>query len=224
MPLCERRNTAAREAPVSMRSARPTAAAADPDDGLRRSVSLTATRRAISVERRSTFASRSCDGVSVTRCGSPRPATRGMSPHPLSGRRLGSAIGRLAPNMPPALHIVMPKAKGFEPEVVQAAVAAGRSSAGLLADNLPGRYREGDGKFRETSGGGASMAQQGEKVTKTDAEWRRQLTPEQYAVTRHKATERPFSGEYEHTATPGTYRCVCCGAELFESDAKFDSG
>jgi peptide-methionine (R)-S-oxide reductase len=63
-----------------------------------------------------------------------------------------------------------------------------------------------------------------DKVTKSDAEWRQQLTPEQYAVTRRKATERPFSGEYEKTTTPGTYRCVCCGAELFESDAKFDAG
>jgi peptide-methionine (R)-S-oxide reductase len=62
-----------------------------------------------------------------------------------------------------------------------------------------------------------------DRVTKSDAEWRQQLTPEQYAVTRRKATERPFSGEYEKTATPGTYRCVCCGAELFESDAKFDA-
>jgi peptide-methionine (R)-S-oxide reductase len=63
-----------------------------------------------------------------------------------------------------------------------------------------------------------------ERVTKSDVEWRRQLTPQQYAVTREKATERPFSGEYEHTTTPGTYRCVCCGAALFESDAKFDAG
>lgn len=68
------------------------------------------------------------------------------------------------------------------------------------------------------------MAQKVEKITKSDAEWRRQLTPEQYAVTRRKATEPPFSGEYEQTTTPGTYRCVCCGAALFESDAKFDAG
>ena len=64
----------------------------------------------------------------------------------------------------------------------------------------------------------------GEKVTKTDQEWRKQLTPEQYAVTRQKATERPFSGEYEQTTEPGTYRCICCGEVLFESDAKFDAG
>lgn len=63
-----------------------------------------------------------------------------------------------------------------------------------------------------------------EKITKTEEEWRSQLTPEQYAVTRQKATERPFSGEYEQTTTPGTYRCICCGEDLFESDAKFDAG
>jgi len=63
-----------------------------------------------------------------------------------------------------------------------------------------------------------------EKVRKSEAEWRAQLTPEQFAVTRQKATERPFSGEYERTTTPGTYRCVCCGEALFESDAKFDAG
>jgi peptide-methionine (R)-S-oxide reductase len=63
-----------------------------------------------------------------------------------------------------------------------------------------------------------------DKVEKTDAEWRAQLTPEQYAVTRQKATERPFTGVYDKVTTPGTYRCICCGEVLFESDAKFDAG
>lgn len=63
-----------------------------------------------------------------------------------------------------------------------------------------------------------------DKITKSEAEWRKQLTPIQYAVTREKATERPFSGEYEHVTTPGTYRCICCGETLFESDTKFDAG
>ena len=63
-----------------------------------------------------------------------------------------------------------------------------------------------------------------DKIIKTEAEWRKQLTPIQYAVTREKATERPFSGEYEDTTTPGSYRCVCCGEILFESDTKFDAG
>ena len=63
-----------------------------------------------------------------------------------------------------------------------------------------------------------------EKVTKTDAEWRAELTPEQYRVCREKGTERAFTGEYHDCKAEGTYRCVCCGAELFASDAKFDSG
>jgi peptide-methionine (R)-S-oxide reductase len=62
------------------------------------------------------------------------------------------------------------------------------------------------------------------KVFKTDEEWKQELTPEQYRVTRHKATERPFSGEYCNSKEKGTYRCVCCGNELFSSDTKFDSG
>ena len=63
-----------------------------------------------------------------------------------------------------------------------------------------------------------------DKIKKADEEWRKQLTPIQYAVTHEKATERPFSGEYETTTTPGTYRCICCGETLFESDTKFDAG
>lgn len=59
---------------------------------------------------------------------------------------------------------------------------------------------------------------------KTDADWRQQLTPEQYRITRQKGTERAFTGEYHDCKTPGIYRCVCCGAELFASETKFDSG
>src|SRR5258707_2248098 len=62
------------------------------------------------------------------------------------------------------------------------------------------------------------------KVQKSEAEWRKELTPMQYAVLREKATERPFSGEYEHEQRQGTYTCAGCGQTLFESDAKFDSG
>lgn len=62
------------------------------------------------------------------------------------------------------------------------------------------------------------------KIVKTEAEWRAQLSPEQYRVARQKGTERPFSGEYEKTWAPGVYRCVACGEELFTSDSKFDAG
>jgi peptide-methionine (R)-S-oxide reductase len=59
---------------------------------------------------------------------------------------------------------------------------------------------------------------------KSDDEWREKLTPEQYAVCRQKGTERPFSGEYYACKDPGMYRCVCCGAELFSSVTKYESG
>jgi peptide-methionine (R)-S-oxide reductase len=62
------------------------------------------------------------------------------------------------------------------------------------------------------------------KVSKSDDDWRKQLTPEQFAVTRQKATEPPFTGEYNTSKTEGTYRCICCGAEVFNSQEKFDSG
>lgn len=62
------------------------------------------------------------------------------------------------------------------------------------------------------------------RIQKTDAEWRAELTQEQYEVLRRAATEPAFTGEYVDTKDPGSYRCAGCGAELFRSDAKFDSG
>lgn len=59
---------------------------------------------------------------------------------------------------------------------------------------------------------------------KSEQEWQAQLTPEQYHVTREAGTERPFTGEYVDNKQKGEYRCVCCGAQLFDSDTKFDSG
>jgi peptide-methionine (R)-S-oxide reductase len=63
-----------------------------------------------------------------------------------------------------------------------------------------------------------------EKTVKSDAEWREQLTPEQYRITRQKGTEPAFSGKYYYFKGDGTYRCVACGSELFSSDTKYESG
>jgi peptide-methionine (R)-S-oxide reductase len=63
-----------------------------------------------------------------------------------------------------------------------------------------------------------------DKIRKSDEEWRKSLTPEQYRILREKGTERPYTGQYADTKIPGTYRCAACGLELFASDAKFDAG
>jgi peptide-methionine (R)-S-oxide reductase len=63
-----------------------------------------------------------------------------------------------------------------------------------------------------------------ERIVKTDEEWKKHLTPEQYQVCRRKGTEMPFSGEYVNSKEKGIYRCIACGNELFSSDNKFDSG
>jgi peptide-methionine (R)-S-oxide reductase len=63
-----------------------------------------------------------------------------------------------------------------------------------------------------------------DKPNKTNAEWREELTPEQFAITRQCGTEMPFTGLYWDCHDPGTYRCVCCGSALFRAETKFDSG
>jgi peptide-methionine (R)-S-oxide reductase len=79
------------------------------------------------------------------------------------------------------------------------------------------QFQRDTGRFKCTLAGVA-------KVQKTDDEWRRELTPEQYHVLRRKGTERPWSGDYNAEKRAGVYRCAGCGAELFRSGAKFDSG
>jgi len=76
-----------------------------------------------------------------------------------------------------------------------------------------------NGSLRERTG-----VPMGDKVIKSDPEWRAQLTPEQYNITRKKGTERAFTGEYWNTKKHGVFRCVCCGQPLFDSSTKFDSG
>lgn len=63
-----------------------------------------------------------------------------------------------------------------------------------------------------------------DKITKSDDEWRKELTPEQYAVCRRKGTEAPFSGDYDIEKGAGVYHCACCGNPLFDSDTKYESG
>jgi peptide-methionine (R)-S-oxide reductase len=71
---------------------------------------------------------------------------------------------------------------------------------------------------------GKGDVEMGDKVVRSEEEWRRQLTQEQYEVARRKGTERAFSGKYYNFKGNGIYKCVCCGSELFSSQTKYDSG
>ena len=100
-----------------------------------------------------------------------------------------------------------------------AAVAAVTVAAVFVAG---AKEKPGGGKTPVTAA--AKGAKMTGKVVKTEDEWRKQLTPMQFVVTRKKGTERAFTGEYHDHKGKGVYRCVCCGQDLFRSDAKFDSG
>lgn len=80
------------------------------------------------------------------------------------------------------------------------------------------------GKFKKSSSENETGGVRADKVVKSDAEWREQLSPEQYNVTRKHGTERAFTGEYWDNKDTGTYHCICCGQPLFRSETKFESG
>lgn len=96
------------------------------------------------------------------------------------------------------------------------AIIAGLSSLSAAGPQKPGQIR-----IYSVEKKGYVMT---ERVIKNENEWRGQLTPEQFRVTRKKGTERPFANEYWNNHEKGIYRCVCCGLDLFRSDAKYESG
>ena len=104
-----------------------------------------------------------------------------------------------------------------------ACVACGERPA--LGAASPGRIPTGPVTIENFSAAGVSEGLVTvEPVIKTDAEWRRQLSPASYSVTRQAGTERPFSGEYDNESRSGLYRCICCDTALYDSKTKYDSG
>jgi len=112
--------------------------------------------------------------------------------------------------------------KGYLFAILMTAVFAIMFGAGPSFDGAQQRSESPSSQSNRRSTGqkGTKMA----KITKTDAEWRAELTPEQYEVTRKKGTERAFTGAYYNLHDKGVYLCVDCGLEVFSSDTKFESG
>ena len=105
------------------------------------------------------------------------------------------------------------------------AKTANRRDASPSSRNEPDEKKPDVGESERDQSKAADEADEVDKpVYKTDREWKRLLTAKQYRVTRQQETELPFTGKYVHNKKPGDYRCVCCGARLFASDTKFDSG
>ena len=94
-------------------------------------------------------------------------------------------------------------------------------AAGIAATSIAGPQKPGLIKVFSVEKKGYVMI---DRVIKSDEEWRKQLTPEQFRVTRKKGTEKPFANEYWNNHEKGIYRCVCCGLDLYRSDNKFESG
>ena len=108
-------------------------------------------------------------------------------------------------------------------------VRSGYVTAGLLvcaAVVLGGCSESGTGRGGGPgeAGEARNMTESGDRIVRSDGQWRAQLSDEQYRITRRAGTERAFSGEYWDTKTAGVYKCVCCGQDLFNSEEKFDSG
>ena len=85
-------------------------------------------------------------------------------------------------------------------------------------------FPQGQSQAADEKSSAKPAATKTDKIVKTDDEWKAQLTPEQYRITRKKGTERAFTGKYDKHTSTGTYTCVCCGTGLFTSNTKFDSG
>ncbi len=114
---------------------------------------------------------------------------------------------------------------GFVPLTVQAIASAGLLQAEPAAGDSQSAAARDTATSREPANADTRDADRSnEKIRKTDAEWRKLLTPEQYYVTRKKGTERAFTGKYWKNKRKGIYRCVCCDKPLFASDTKFESG
>jgi len=105
--------------------------------------------------------------------------------------------------------------------IVTAMVRKGTILEVVAASNAPGQARTSTLRLYSAAKKGYIMS---DRVIKTDAEWRRQLTKEEYHVTREKGTERAFSGALWNNHEKGIYQCVCCGNDLFSSEHKFESG
>jgi peptide-methionine (R)-S-oxide reductase len=117
--------------------------------------------------------------------------------------------------------------KASKPNAAQSSASSAKAEAtGQSGNKGSNGAKAKAGEKAKASGEAASDGEADEEkpVRKTDREWKRLLSVKEYRVTRQKETELPFTGKYVHTKKDGVYRCVCCGAKLFASDTKFDSG